>query len=97
MPLTRQMAIDWDSFELGSGFAQSRSQAKPGHFDLAGDFTRSSSRQEKIDVGSGFTTNNFSPGEFDFGSALTRRRASNEPRSVISEHTDTRNDDDDFL
>jgi len=86
------MAIDWDSFELGSSFT--RSQAKSGHFDLTGDFTRSSSRQEKVNVGSGFP-----PGEFDIGSALTRRHASNESRlisSMATDHNDT-HDDEDFL
>ena len=81
-PLTRQTAIDWDSFELGSSFTLS--QAKPGHFDLTEDLTRSQSRREKVDVGSGLTMNNLRPAEFDVGSALSRRHASNESRVTCS-------------
>jgi len=93
--LTRQTAIDWDSFELGSNFTQ----AKPAQFE-----SRSQSRQEKIDVGSGLTRNNFWLSEFDVGSSLSRRHASNESSAKPSVTSSTpgitasHNDhDDDFL
>jgi len=54
VPLTRQSAIDWDCFELGSTFTQSQRDKPPAavtRLDLTEtDHIRSQSRQDHLDA-----------------------------------------------